>query len=86
MIDVFLLLENCIKLQQRSPLNVLYVAPSVWAWKEGEKRLKKWIDVVDHMLCILPFEEIICRANGLSATFVGHPVLEDAFFDPLVSH
>lgn len=68
--------------QQRPPVNVIYVAPSAWAWKEGEKRLKKWIGVVDHILCILPFEELLCRACGLAATFVGHPVLEDAFFDP----
>jgi lipid A disaccharide synthetase len=30
------------------------------------------------MLCILPFEEEICRLNGLPATYVGHPLLDDA--------
>jgi len=30
------------------------------------------------MLCILPFEEEICKLNGLPATYVGHPLLDDA--------
>lgn len=62
----------------RRPPTVHYVAPSFWAWKGGEERLKNLTTIVDHMLCILPFEEPVCRANGLAATFVGHPVLEDA--------
>ncbi|KAM0861732.1 hypothetical protein ACQ4PT_045696 [Festuca glaucescens] len=61
-----------------SPLHVHYVAPSFWAWKGGESRLSKLRDFVDHMLCILPFEEEICRLNGLPATYVGHPLLDDA--------
>ncbi|XP_074358325.1 putative lipid-A-disaccharide synthase, mitochondrial isoform X1 [Apium graveolens] len=54
-----------------------YVAPSFWAWKGGEKRLKGLSQFVDHVLCILPFEEYVCKLNGLPATFVGHPTLED---------
>ena len=54
-----------------------YVAPSFWAWKGGEARLKGLSHFIDHIFCILPFEEEVCRLNGLSATFVGHPVLED---------
>ena len=61
-----------------SPLHVHYVAPSFWAWKGGESRLSKLHNFVDHMLCILPFEEEICRLNGLPATYVGHPLLDDA--------
>ncbi|KAF6159180.1 hypothetical protein GIB67_032797 [Kingdonia uniflora] len=60
------------------PLHIHYVAPSFWAWKGGEARLKELKDFVDHVLCILPFEEEVCRSNGLDATFVGHPILEDA--------
>ncbi|KAJ0986765.1 hypothetical protein J5N97_005121 [Dioscorea zingiberensis] len=62
---------------EESALRVHYVAPSFWAWKGGETRLKGLHEIVDHMLCILPFEEEICRANGLAATYVGHPMLED---------
>ena len=54
-----------------------YVAPSFWAWKGGEKRLRGLAEFVDHVLCILPFEEEVCKVNGLPATFVGHPTLED---------
>ncbi|XP_010232323.1 probable lipid-A-disaccharide synthase, mitochondrial isoform X2 [Brachypodium distachyon] len=61
-----------------SPLHVHYVAPSFWAWKGGESRLSKLHNFVDHMLCILPFEHEICRLNGLPATYVGHPLLDDA--------
>lgn len=61
-----------------SPLHVHYVAPSFWAWKGGESRLSKLHNFVDHMLCILPFEDEICRLHGLPATYVGHPLLDDA--------
>ncbi|XP_062107292.1 probable lipid-A-disaccharide synthase, mitochondrial isoform X2 [Humulus lupulus] len=59
------------------PVHFHYVAPSFWAWKGGEARLKGLTEFVDHVLCILPFEEGACRANGLGATFVGHPIVED---------
>ncbi|KAJ1285408.1 hypothetical protein BS78_03G277900 [Paspalum vaginatum] len=62
----------------QSPLHIHYVSPSFWAWKGGESRLSKLYMFVDHMLCILPFEEEICRLNGLPATYVGHPLLDDA--------
>lgn len=61
------------------PLHFHYVAPSFWAWKGGEARLKGLANFVDHILCILPNEEAVCKLNGLDATFVGHPVLEDIF-------
>ncbi|XP_021735256.1 probable lipid-A-disaccharide synthase, mitochondrial [Chenopodium quinoa] len=60
-----------------SPIHFHYVAPSFWAWRGGEARLKGLSQFIDHILCILPFEEEVCKLNGLAATFVGHPVLED---------
>ena len=51
-----------------------YVAPQVWAWREG--RVRKIARLVDRLLCLLPFEPEIFRAAGLDARFVGHPVLE----------
>ncbi|KAI9108100.1 hypothetical protein K1719_020973 [Acacia pycnantha] len=60
-----------------SPVHFHYVAPSFWAWKGGEARLPQLAEFVDHLLCILPNEAEICRFNGLAATFVGHPVIED---------
>ncbi|KAL6518318.1 hypothetical protein OROMI_034019 [Orobanche minor] len=59
------------------PLHFHYVAPSFWAWRGGELRLKGLSEFVDHIFCILPFEAEVCHSNGLSATFVGHPTLED---------
>ncbi|KAL8551950.1 hypothetical protein ACS0TY_000846 [Phlomoides rotata] len=60
-----------------SPQHFHYVAPSFWAWRGGESRLKGLLEFVDHIFCILPFEAEVCRSNGLAATFVGHPTLED---------
>jgi lipid-A-disaccharide synthase len=52
-----------------------YIAPQLWAWREGRmKKLRKW---VDHVACILPFEEAYFRSHGVSATFVGHPLFDD---------
>ncbi|KAL3649698.1 hypothetical protein CASFOL_006101 [Castilleja foliolosa] len=60
------------------PPHFHYVAPSFWAWRGGESRLKGLSEFVDHVFCILPFEADVLRSNGLAATFVGHPTLEDA--------
>eukprot|EP00850_Spirogloea_muscicola_P014524 SM000105S13869 [mRNA] locus=s105:155069:157184:- [translate_table: standard] len=60
-------------------LHVQYVAPSYWAWKGGERSLQALRGLVDHVLCILPWEPAACRAHGIGATFVGHPAIEDAW-------
>ncbi|XP_062152483.1 probable lipid-A-disaccharide synthase, mitochondrial [Alnus glutinosa] len=59
------------------PVHFHYVAPSFWAWKGGEARLKGLAEFVDKVFCILPNEEEVCKSNGVAATFVGHPILED---------
>ena len=51
-----------------------YVAPQVWAWREG--RVKDYPGLWDSLLCLLPFEPAFFARHGLAATFVGHPVLE----------
>ena len=53
---------------------VYYVSPTIWAWRAG--RAKKIAQVVDRMLCILPFEERFYEGTGVSARFVGHPLAE----------
>jgi len=51
-----------------------YVAPQLWAWAPWRmKKLRKW---VDHVACILPFEESYFRAHGVNASFVGHPLFD----------
>jgi len=51
-----------------------FVAPSVWAWRPG--RAKKVAGFLDHLMTLLPFEPPYFEAEGLTTTFVGHPVLE----------
>ncbi len=55
---------------------VHYVAPSVWAWREG--RAVKMAKVIDHVLALLPFEPPYMQAAGMSCDFVGHPVVAEA--------
>ncbi|XP_033131267.1 probable lipid-A-disaccharide synthase, mitochondrial isoform X1 [Brassica rapa] len=62
---------------ENSAVHFHYVAPSFWAWKGGESRLGGLSEFVDHLFCILPNEESVCREHGVEATFVGHPLLED---------
>jgi lipid-A-disaccharide synthase len=51
-----------------------YVAPQVWAWRQG--RVRKIARRVDRLLALLPFEPPFFEAAGIPTTFVGHPVLE----------
>ncbi len=51
-----------------------YVAPMVWAWKEG--RAKTMAGCVDHLMTLLPNEPPYFEAHGLAATHVGHAVIE----------
>ncbi len=53
---------------------VHYVAPSVWAWRPG--RANKVARLVDHVMCLLPFEPPYFERAGVAATFVGHSILE----------
>ena len=64
------------KLAKEKNVRVLqYVAPQLWAWKEGRmKKVRRWID---HVACILPFEEAYFRSHGVNATFVGHPLFDE---------
>jgi len=51
-----------------------YISPQLWAWRAG--RVKKIKALVDHMAVILPFEVDFYRDHGVSATYVGHPLLD----------
>jgi lipid-A-disaccharide synthase len=53
---------------------VHYVAPQVWAWRPG--RVHKIAHLVDHLLCLFPFEPPYFEKVGLATTFVGHPLTE----------
>lgn len=51
-----------------------YVAPQVWAWRQG--RVRKLKPILDGILALLPFEAPFFEGAGIPVTFVGHPVLE----------
>lgn len=64
------------RLPDRSVPRIHYVAPTVWAWRPW--RVHKFRKNFDHLLTLLPFEPPYFEKVGLSATFVGHPILESA--------
>ena len=59
-----------------------YIAPQLWAWREGRmEKLRRW---VDHVACILPFEQQYFQSHGINATFVGHPLFDELPKDRVV--
>ncbi len=55
-----------------------FLPPQVWAWATW--RVKKMRRLVDHVLCMFPFEVDWYRQRGVPATLVGHP-----YFDELLA-
>lgn len=51
-----------------------YVAPMVWAWREG--RVRHLADRLDLLMTLLPNEPSYFEAAGLRSIHVGHPVIE----------
>jgi lipid-A-disaccharide synthase len=51
---------------------LFYVAPQVWAWRE--KRSQKFIESIDHLAVIFPFEEIFFKRYTQNVSYVGHPL------------
>jgi lipid-A-disaccharide synthase len=57
-----------------------FVGPSVWAWRG--KRIERIRHSVDHVLCLFPFEPALYEAQGVEATFVGHPLADAIPLEP----
>jgi lipid-A-disaccharide synthase len=53
---------------------VQYVAPQVWAWRQG--RVRGIGRACDLVLCLLPFETSFYERHGVHAIFVGHPLAD----------
>ncbi len=51
-----------------------FIAPKVWAWREG--RVKKMKEFLDHILLLFKFEKKYFDKEKLTNTFVGHPLLD----------
>ena len=54
---------------------IFYVSPQVWAWKEG--RVKAIGRYIDRLLVIFDFEVDFFHHHGITAEFVGHPVIQE---------
>jgi lipid-A-disaccharide synthase len=59
-------------LKARGVKTVHFVCPSIWAWRP--ERIEKIKRSADHVLCIFPFEPQLLEREGISATYVGHPL------------
>lgn len=57
-----------------APTLIHYVAPSVWAWREG--RAAKMAEVYDGVICLFDFEPQYFEKVGLKAIAAGHPIVE----------
>ncbi len=51
---------------------LFYIAPQVWAWRE--KRAKGFMNTIDHLAVIFPFEEKFFKKYSNNVTYVGHPL------------
>ncbi|MFQ5989825.1 MAG: lipid-A-disaccharide synthase [Candidatus Methylomirabilales bacterium] len=51
-----------------------YISPQVWAWRQGRVRTLKRL--VEKVVVIFPFEEVLYREAGVPVAFVGHPMLD----------
>ncbi len=68
------------RLKKKAPhIKLLHiVAPSVWAYRPN--RAKKYAKLYDHLLTLLPFEPQYFSKHGLPSTHIGHPILEQNFY------
>lgn len=68
-------LPLCARLKPMGVRIANLVAPQLWAWAPW--RIRKVRRISDALLCLLPFEEEWFRSRGVTAKFVGHPVLHE---------
>lgn len=51
---------------------LFYIAPQVWAWRE--RRAKSFVESIDHLAVIFPFEEVYFKKYTNNVSYVGHPL------------
>lgn len=60
------------KLKRMGVPVVYYVAPQVWAWRQGRARTMRRI--IDLLVCIFPFEKAFFEERGIPTLYAGHPL------------
>lgn len=69
-----LLLAKALRKASYSGKIVQLVSPSVWAWRKNRKKTME--KTLDHLFCILPFEPAYFQGSPLSASYIGHPLVD----------
>ena len=72
--DFSLRVSKQVKAKNTKIKTIHFIAPKVWAWREG--RVKKMKKFVDHILLLFKFEQKYFDKERLVNTFVGHPLLD----------
>ena len=73
--DFTLRVSKIIKLKKPNIKTIHFIAPKVWAWREG--RVKKMKSYLDHILLLFYFEKKYFDKEKLKNSFVGHPILDN---------
>ena len=72
--DFTLRVSRIIKKKKPNIRTIHFIAPKVWAWREG--RVKKMKKYIDHILLLFNFEKSYFDKENLTNSFVGHPLLD----------
>ena len=54
---------------------VCFIPPKVWVWRKS--RVRELRELYTRVLSILPFEEEVLRAEGVSVRYVGNPLVDE---------
>ncbi len=73
--DFTLRVSKKVKEKNSNIKTIHFIAPKVWAWREG--RVKKMKEFLDHVLLLFKFEKKYFDKEKLKNTFVGHPLLDN---------
>ena len=61
--------------KRRGIPSIYYVTPQIWGY--NPYRAVKMRKIIDRALVVWPFEEAFLAARGISALYVGHPLIEE---------
>lgn len=55
---------------------IYYIAPQSWVWTFTDRTTQQLVNLIDRLLAIFPEEARFFQEKGVSATWVGHPLLD----------